>query len=113
MIEQSLIVALLVVLTVYAVIRFIIWKGKRNAERARKYKYLYGYIDGHIDSMSVNDCNYNILESGLRDLDSLTHRFDREATDVLRGKFYRKFGIVASRRALDNFWKNRKKKNNC
>ncbi len=105
MIEQTITVVIAVLISVWLVIWGLQSWGRRNAERARKYDFLSKYVEGHIESMNVNDHNFNLLRSHLKRLDVLTHRHDREQTQVLWTNFYRKFGKIYGKRLLKDMEK--------
>jgi hypothetical protein len=107
--EKIMIISLLIILCGYGMVRGLVYLGKRNIEDERKYNFLYDYIAGHIDSMPVNDQNYNLLKSDFDRLGKMRYK-NPEKTYVLRILFERKFGKITAERALDGYQQRLKQK---
>lgn len=84
--------------------------GKRQAEEARKYDFLYSQIQGYIDGMDICPANYEFIQTRIDQLGKLKYK-NKEKTAVLTDAFYRKFGGEYAKRVLKDHEK--KMKNTC
>ncbi len=74
--------------------------GKRNAERAKEYETKYKRTEDIIDNYEVCDANYDWLMSLLEHLGQLDYK-DKERTEVLTMRFFRKYETIAKERASE------------